>query len=70
MFLGHIKIMFCDSKDVAYILICKTCNSFYVWQTQDFKQRFAKHKLDALVGYSQNILNIATKPSNIDEEPL
>ena len=30
MFLGHIKIMFCDSKDVTYILICKTRNSFYV----------------------------------------
>ena len=36
----------CDSKDVIYILICKTCNNFYLGQTQDFKQRTAKHKSD------------------------
>ena len=36
----------CDSKDVIYILICKTCDNFYLGQTQDFKQRVAKHKSD------------------------
>ena len=36
----------CDSKDVIYILICKTCDNFYLGQTQDFKQRTAKHKSD------------------------
>ena len=36
----------CDSKDVIYILICKTCGSFYLGQTRDFKQRTAKHKSD------------------------
>ena len=34
----------CNSKDVIYILICKTCDNFYLGQTQDFKQRTAKHK--------------------------
>ena len=44
---GHIKNCFsCDSKDVIYILICKTCDNFYLGQTQDFKQRTAKHKSD------------------------
>ena len=36
----------CDSKDVIYFLICKTCDNFYLGQTQDFKQRTAKHKSD------------------------
>ena len=31
----------CDSKNVIYILICKTCDNFYLGQTQDFKQRTA-----------------------------
>ena len=34
----------CTNKDVIYILICKTCNNFYLGQTQDFKQTTAKHK--------------------------
>ena len=36
----------CDSNDVIYILICKTCNKFYFEQSQNFKQRTAKHKSD------------------------
>ena len=36
----------CDSKGIIYILICKTYDSFYLGQTQDFKQRSAKHKSD------------------------
>ena len=36
----------CDSKDVIYISICKTCDNFYFGQTQDFKQRTGKHKSD------------------------
>ena len=36
----------CDSKDVIYILICKTCDNFYLGQTQDFKHRTVKHKSD------------------------
>ena len=36
----------CDSKDVICILICKTWDNFYLGQTQDFKQRTAKHKSD------------------------
>ena len=42
---GHKKKYFsCDSKDG--ILICKTCDNFYLGQTQDIKQRTAKHKSD------------------------
>ena len=33
-------------KDVIYILICKTCDSFFLRQTQNSKQRTAKHKSD------------------------
>ena len=36
----------CDSKDVIYILICKTCDNFYLRQTQDFNQRTTKHQSD------------------------
>ena len=42
----YIYFFFCDSKDIIYILICKTCDNFYLGQTQDFKQRTAKHKPD------------------------
>ena len=34
----------CYSKNVIYILICKTCDNFYLGPTKDFKQRTAKHK--------------------------
>ena len=33
-----------DSKDVIYISVCKTCDKFYLGQTEHFKQRTAKHK--------------------------
>ena len=36
----------CGSKNVIYILIYKTCENFYLGQTEDFKQRIAKHKSD------------------------
>ena len=61
----------CDSKDVIYILICKTCDNFCPGQTQDFKQRAAKDKSDvkthitALAGYAQNTLEIVTKLDHI-----
>ena len=61
----------CDSKDVIYILICKTCSNFYLRQTQDFKQRIAKHKSDVknphntLAGYVQNTLETVTKLNHI-----
>ena len=42
----------CDSKDIIYILICKTCDNFYLGQTQDFKQRTAKHKSDVKNTYN------------------
>ena len=44
----------CDSKDVIYILICKTCDNFYLGQTQDFKQRTAKHKSDVKTPHNSN----------------
>ena len=33
-------------KALIYILIYKTCDTFYLGQTQNFKQRTAKHILD------------------------
>ena len=36
----------CDSKNVIYTLIRKTLDSFHIGQTQDSKQRIAKHKSD------------------------
>ena len=36
----------CDSKVAIYILICRTCDNFYLGQTQDSKQRAAKHESD------------------------
>ena len=66
----------CDSKDVIYILICKTCDNFYLGQTQDFKQRTAKHKSDlktsiiAFAGYAQNTLETVTKLNDISNIPI
>ena len=37
----------CDSKNVIYILMCNTCEWFYLGQTTNLKQRIRKHKLDA-----------------------
>ena len=56
-----------DSKDVIYIVICKNCHNFYLGQTQDFKQRTAKHKSDlgSLSGYAQNALETVTKLNHI-----
>ena len=34
------------SKDFIYILICKTCDSFYFEQTQSFKDKIAKDNSD------------------------
>ena len=41
-----------DSKDIIYNLICKTCNNFYLGQTQDFRQRTGKHKSDVKNTYN------------------
>ena len=52
----------CDSKVVIYILICKTCNNSFFGQTQDFKQRTAKHKSD--------VKNTHNSTCRICSEPL
>ena len=44
----HYKCYFnCDSKNVIYILMCNTCEWFYLGQTTNLKQRIRKHKSDA-----------------------
>ena len=44
----HYKRFFnCDSKNVIYILMCNTCDSFYLGQAISLKQRIRKHKSDA-----------------------
>ena len=40
------KITSLATVDVDCILICKTCDNFYLGQTLHFKQRVAKHKSD------------------------
>lgn len=35
-----------DNKDIIHVLICKTCDNFYLGETQNFKQRIANHKAD------------------------
>ena len=43
----HYKRYFnCDSKSVIYILVCSTCEWFYLGQTTNLKQRIRKHKSD------------------------
>ena len=43
----HYKRYFnCDSKNVIYILMCNTCDWFYLGQTTSLKQRIRKHKSD------------------------
>ena len=43
----HYKCYFnCDSKNVIYILMCNTCEWFYLGQTTNLKQRIRKHKSD------------------------
>ena len=42
----------CVSKNVIYILMCNTCEWFYLGQTTNLKQRIRKHKSD--VFHSQN----------------
>ena len=44
--------MSCDSEDVIHVLICKICDNFYLWQTQDFKQRTSKHKSDVKIPHN------------------
>ena len=41
----HYKRYFkCDIQNVIYILICNTCEWFYMSQTNNLKQRIRKHK--------------------------
>ena len=42
----------CDRKNVFYILMCKTCEWFYLGQTTNLKQRIRKYKSD--VFHTQN----------------
>ena len=42
----------CDSNDTIYNLICKTCDVFYLGQTQSFKQRIAKQKSEVKISHN------------------
>ena len=55
----------CDSKDVIYILICKTCDNFYPEKTQDFKQRTAKHKSDVSKPVYQHLQDMLRTPQRL-----
>ena len=43
----HYKRYFnCDSKNVIYMVMCNSCEWFYLGQTANLKQRIRKHKSD------------------------
>ena len=43
----HYKRYFnCDSKNIIYILMCNTCELFYLGQATNLKQIIRKHKSD------------------------
>ena len=46
MILHYRRYFNCDSKNVIYILMCNTCEWFYLGQTTNLKQRIRKHKSD------------------------
>ena len=51
--ISHCKCYYnCHSKNVIYILMCNTCEWFYLGQTANLKQRIRKDKSD--VFYPQN----------------
>ena len=56
----------CDSKGVIYILICKTWDNYYLWQTQDFQQRIAKHNQMSRACITE-LLETAKKPNHISK---
>ena len=47
----------CDSKDVLYVLICNSCNFFYIGQTEELKQLTRKHKSDVIDPNKSNCKN-------------
>ena len=36
----------CNSKDLIYFIFCSFCNTFYVGQTKNLKERMYKHIYD------------------------
>ena len=42
----YTRLFSCDSKNVIYILICKSCWRFYIGETSDLKPRIRKHVSD------------------------
>ena len=57
----------CDSKDVIIILICKTCDNFYLGQTQDFKQKATKHKSDVKNPHNSNCRICSEHPKDCNQ---
>ena len=50
-----------DSKNFSYILICNTCEWFYLEQTTKLEQRIGKHKPDVFhpkIVFLKNAQNI------------
>ena len=45
---NYTRFFSCDSKNVIYILICRTCWMFYIGETKNLKPRTRKHRSDVL----------------------
>ena len=45
---NYTRFFNCDSKNVIYILICRTCWMFYIGETKNLKPRTRKHRSDVL----------------------
>ena len=46
---NYTRFFNCDSENVIYILICRTCWKFYIGETKKLKPRTRKHRSDVLL---------------------
>jgi hypothetical protein len=51
----------CNSKDLIYFIFCSFCNTFYVGQTKNLKERMYKHIYDIkkFIAYSKNTTSVS-----------
>ena len=51
----------CQSKNIIYIIYCSFCNTFYIGQSKDIKQRIYKHLYDikTFIPFSSNISSVS-----------
>ena len=52
----------CNSENLIYFIFCSFCNTFYIGQTHNLKQRMYKHIYDIkkFIAYSNNTTSVST----------